>query len=340
MRTLVPWILLAACSPEAALVPIDLQDLLARDNPASASPHRARLVRYGEASWTPDGPPLGRPDGSPAEVELTVIDVGDQLGVLTRSGPLDLRVYLDREDLQPTPWRTTRLRSWRDHDSEIGAWLPPGLPIHAGADEGGITSVWWNSDRVELDGWVDAADLDHTWAQPPPEPVEQEAEGEVEFVMVAGDTALLDAPDGERFARLQPFTDEEPRVRWIEAEVVDRRADHTLIRLADDGVTVIGWISNEALQDTTMGGKSSGCCGILTRCGFGQMLQVDDLLPIGTWVHAHPDGPVVGRTRALAAASGRDPAAWWPWEITTAWGRSTVWVAPGGNGGDQDPRTE
>lgn len=298
---------------------------------------RALLIAYGDLRFEPDGPVVLRGDDEPWPQELVVVDPGERVGVLVEAHSVQLLLYLDRIDLQPTTWGYAWAGPRPGSGQEGGLHLPPGVQVFPVASEAGGT--WAEVDSgllgtVEL--WLDDAAVDEVYlAQEEDEgwePLDHES-----LVRLRGEVELLDAPSGHSLGTtrlLEGYGSED--ASWVDAEVTgETRRGYVPVRLLDPLTSrgpartaeVHAWVHEEDVVTEwsfgRSGGSSWGCGGCMG--GWSSPAWV----PAGTRVFDAEGGEVVGETtRRRAVGLPRDSRAWPALEVSTGWGELTVHVQP------------
>jgi hypothetical protein len=304
-----------ACSPDA------VEHVTSWDSLPDEG-QRARTLQLGEVRWHPDGEVVGTGMYAPDEAELVVLDVGDRVGVQVLSPDLELMLYVDRADLRQVPW--SRIGAAAEPGAHEVVSLPPGLDLDVIDVMDRSARVRWSGSTVRVDAWVRRADLDHTWE------TEETWDmlDDVEPILLPGDTPILDGPGGVPVAWTQPFTEEDPHVRWVRAVLGRAQGRYHEVSVAERGVVVDGWITGEALTIPVFGGKGAGMSSVGGGVSWTLAGPDDVLLPADTLLYDAPDGRVVGRTRHPVFDHPYTESVWTPWRLPSDWGELEVWLSP------------
>jgi hypothetical protein len=316
---------LVGCAPDGAVPDgwamgdLDADDMrsVLVDDARSAFAERTRVRHETRATQLPGGAVMpGDTWWSPAQAEHVAVDIrDDQIGVLIEQRTVQLVVWLDRIDLDLVPVVDT----WIGGD-DAGVRVPAGTALEPTGVGAGATRIAVANAVVAVDAWVDDRALDHVWyADAPAEPWHVEPFSGPWLRVLPG-TELLDAPDGEPFARVQP--DREASYAAVDA----REGPWVRVAFEADGWPVEAWVhelDTDGSRRFGVGG-SGGSFG----CG-GAWGGVRPNVEAGTLLHAGPEGPVIGRvTRDTWLSVDADEGAWLHTTIATAYGEvSVAWEA-------------
>lgn len=242
----------------------------------------------------------------------------------------------DRVQIVDTPsWRGIQLLYWVEHrdlalttveptftSDGRGFQLPAGARLEFADTSGDEVHVRYQHSVAEVDAWMDRRDLDVYWRDVPAvSPFELAFDGHA----LAGDTELFDGPSGERVGFIRPLNDDTSPFHPV--EVVERWQGWARVR-GDDSLPFDAWVEGSDVHQAYVGfgtgGSSSFGCG-----GWGRFGNAPDVAA-GAWIHAVPDGPIVGRaTEDVYLGIEEGPDGWASAEHSTPFGHTTLWIAPG-----------
>lgn len=232
---------------------------------------------------------------------------------------LTLRVWLDREDLQTRTY--TETLGWSGQ-GEVD--LPAGWPVEPLWEEEGLTRVAVQSHQLDIEVFLESADLDQMWLPKFPRAWALDETGEEVYALEG--SALLEEPGGEAFAWFGPSFYGEG-VYSHPAELLDIQDGHALVRVVDPPVVVVGWIAD--WSDYRNGFSGSSACGgmLLGRGDGGPAVVAQPDVPADTALLA-ADGTLIGRTKVgltvdLGSQNARGLRSM---DVDTSWGTVEVWV--------------
>jgi hypothetical protein len=267
---------------------------------------RAVRIRNGEVRARRDGVAVNDPTGNPEHWVLSVLDA-DEEGhppwprILCHGGadPLGndeiaVALHVARDSLATVALRGAVLRTtparrrsnpWR----EPGLYFEPGAVLEIAGVEGSATRVRFSGFMVTAAGFVDTRRIGYAYE--PHEGVEPPT-WNAELPLGA---TFLDAPSGRTIATLEPYPSSEQRHH---ARVIGpRRADHRLVRVQRDDLTLVGWV--QASDVVEVAGRALG--GGYGFGGGGRAVPDHAVsLPAGTRLLDDAAGNVIGRLRTPA----------------------------------------
>jgi hypothetical protein len=289
------------------------------DDAAEAFGDRARLREVGEARLSLDGPVLFDRDGWGVGMELVVVDPGPDLRVLYETSRLQVLLYLPRYDLDDVLWKET-FATVGPESTDAGVRLPAGFSVDTSDPVDGGFYVSAENDQVSIEVWVEADAVDQWWTLP-----FEDARSSAPDVHLPGETEILDRPNGNAFAWVQPFTEAYPRVPWVPAVRTGRVLDdHMEVRVDADGWQVQGWV-REVESGMGLGGRGS-MSGI--GCGMSRVdLPRTHLLPKGTLLYGESGVEPLARVVRDVYV---DPPGEALLEVRdlTPWGQVQLWADP------------
>lgn len=250
---------------------------------------------------------------------FTVAELGEELVVVHTDREIELAIWIERDELT----RTVPEPSWTHHtrEGDVGVQLPAGIELEIVDERDEQVRVRAESSLLQVDTWVDRADLEPYWIEA--DPVAPDVPNLNDAL--AGHTVLLDAPNGEPVAALLPLNEDvdEP---YFPVERVEQVGDWVRVRGYQDW-PFDAWVAKEAVHATTRGFGS-----FRTHCGCGGSYASGGSainVAAGTPLYAGIDAQPVGRTVVDAYWDlQEEPEGWLSAQHWTPLGTATLFIAP------------
>ena len=246
----------------------------------------------------------------------TVYEIGDEhLGLVVEGAGLRLLASVDRDALRPVLVSPTVAVPDPSRASDgIGLRFPAGTPVDVEAAIGDSVLMEASVSWLEGSGWVPLTAVGDYAIR------DEDHRGWIASMLLAADTPLLDAPDGEAFAWL---TEPMPAISVGAAEGQWQRIEITRAELSVQAYVPV----DKPLRDLIYGGWGFGWSG---GCGSFILTDEDPILPAGMVLRDAPGGAAVGVVlRELSAPildreEGLDLVG-----VETPWGVVELWTSDG-----------
>lgn len=278
------------------------------------------------ASLTFDGPVL--PVALPAKAWKTIEVHGEResrVKFLERADGVKLLLWVDRDLLVPFTVSGAKLSPTSEGLTKPLDSYTPGMLVRAGTrvydlgpDENGHTNVrlsWrWDGGSFEVTGYVMTNKINRVFRH-----VMDDLQSFEPDLTVPGNFALLDQPNGKRFAVSK-------NTQRVEVMTLKRKPGFVLVRTAQGAV---GWLAtkhtkrippaeddNATMMMSALGGGGSGIAG-----------GSPPTLPAKTALYDSIDGVFVGETEAwFSDKPVEELGGWLRFDIKTRFGVATVWA--------------